>query len=283
MTIYERIDDAYELISKAVFKKDKWVGKYIVTRDANNNKVRQPDLSQDGYYVISITQILDVVQKAHAQFGIKCIFEGPYYDSDNNEKRITVPWRDSKRTIANGHYDVRIYGEGPEDVIEMRVQCEAWDTEANDKLGNKLLTNAQRSLYRSLYAIDGDDSKDPEEENPAVQGALTERPTDDPFFGKKAPAETPTEAPKPSADTSATEASVTEPAPEKDNANIRQATACRKAIDEWISEDYNRTNNEIITEYVKSNGPMDQWAFGTMVHCYKDLRDSGEKLKEVNL
>lgn len=95
----------------------------------------------------------------------------------------------------------------------------------------------------------------------------------DSFFGKK---ETP--------NTAETEASVTEPAAEKeDNANIRQATVCRKAIDEWISEDYDRINNEIIVEYVKSNGPMDQWAFGTMVHCYKDLRDSGEKLKEVNL
>lgn len=121
-----------------------------------------------------------------------------------------------------------------------------------------------------------------EEARQEKRTAIKEQSKDDPFFGKEAPSETPTEAPKP-ADTSATEASVTEPAAEKEKANIRQATACRKAIDEWIFEDYDRTNNEIIVEYVKSNGPMDQWKFGTMVHCYKDLRDSGEKLKEVNL
>lgn len=283
MTIYERIDKAYAEVAQHEFKKDTWVGKWIVTRDNNGKKVRNPD-PDNGYYVIGITQILKVIQAVHAKHGIKCIFEGPFFDTENSEKSITIPFGSGKRAIANGHYDVKIIGEGPDDMIETRAQCRAWDTEGNDKLDNKLLTNAMRSLYRSLYSIDGDDSLDPEEENPAVQGALTEGPTDDPFFGKKAPTETPTEAPKPSVDTSATEASVTEPAAEKeDKANIRQATACRKAIDEWISEDYNRASNEIIAEYVKSNGPMDQWAFGTMVHCYKDLRDSGEKLKEVNL
>jgi hypothetical protein len=66
MTIYERIDRAYACIADVTFKKDKWVGKWVVTRDEKGEKVRKPDLSQDGYYVINITQILDAVQKAHA-------------------------------------------------------------------------------------------------------------------------------------------------------------------------------------------------------------------------
>jgi hypothetical protein len=68
MTIYERIDSAYACIADVTFIKDKWVGKWVTTRDEKGNKIRKPDLSQDnnGYWVISITQILDAVQKAHA-------------------------------------------------------------------------------------------------------------------------------------------------------------------------------------------------------------------------
>lgn len=263
MTIYERIDKAYQEIAQATFKKDKWVGKWIVTRDENNKRVRQPDLDHDGYFVISITQILDVVQKAHAHNGIKCIFEGPYYNAENNEKRITVPWRDGKRVIANAHYDVRIYGESDEDVIYMKVQCEAWDTEANDKLGNKLLTNAQRSLYRSLYAIDGDDTQDPEEQNPAVQGDPAEEPAEkDKWFSKKEPK---TEAEVKTPDEGKLDAET--------RAKMKKATEGRNQLCVFAKQNPECT---IIVEAKKMYGDtILDWADGATLHVMEELEEAG--------
>ena len=204
------------------------------------------------------------------------------------------------RDPVTGEWSKPITGTGGNDWVSKR---KSGDVIVNDECFKMAETDAIGSACKKLgfgatiywsqdktkYTMDEDGNFvgtviSEEEARQEKRTAIKEQSKDDPFFGKEAPAETPTEAPKPSADTSATEASVTEPAAEKeDNANIRQATACRKAIDQWISEDYSRTSNEIIAEYVKINGPMDQWKFGTMVHCYKDLRDSGEKLKEVNL
>ena len=276
MTIYERIDAAFMELAKTEFKKDKWVGKSVVTRDANGKKIKTPDLTQDGYYVMEISQILSTVQRVHAAHGIKCVFEGPYYDASNGEKRITIDYQtsrgDSKRVIANGHYHVRIIGEGPDDMIEMDVQCEAWDTPGNDKLGNKLLTNAQRCLYRSLYAIDGDDSQDPEEVNTAITGQAPPRAAEDPFFGN-------TEA----SGVSNTEADVTKENPAQEDVNFKKAAECRKAINDWVSEDpLVNAGHEIIADFVQRFGMLDQWKAGTCIQCYKELKDAEVKgLKEV--
>ncbi|MBQ7620791.1 MAG: hypothetical protein IJV02_00050 [Candidatus Methanomethylophilaceae archaeon] len=169
LTIFKRIDGAYAELASMSFTKDKWVGKWIDVKEDGKivGKIIDPT-DKNGYYVVSIRQILSAVQNVHAKWGIKVFFEGPYYDASNSEKRLTVSHKDRygndvQTVIANGHYDVRIIGSGEDDCISMRVQCEAKDSVANDKLGNKLLTNAMRCLYRSLYSIDGDDSKDPEE------------------------------------------------------------------------------------------------------------------------
>lgn len=263
MTIYERIDKAYAEIAQHKFTKDRWVGKWVVTRDANNKRVKSPDLTSDGYWVISITQILDVVQAAHAKYGIKCIFEGPYYDLQNNEKSITIPYKDGKRAIANGHYDVKIIGEGPDDMIETRAQCRAWDTEGNDKLDNKLLTNAMRSLYRSLYSIDGDDTKDPEEENPAVQGAPAEEPAEkDKWFSKKEPK---------------TEAEVKTPNEGKldaeTRAKMKKATEGRNQLCVFAQQNPECT---IIVEAKKMYGDkILDWADGATLHVMEELEEAG--------
>jgi len=258
MTIYERIDNAYKEVAEHEFKKDKWVGKWVVTRDPDTGKkVKTPDLNSDGYWVISITQILDVIQKVHARNGIKCIFEGPYYNIQDNEKRVTVPWRDTKRVIATGHYEVRIIGEGPDDMIETRAQCEAWDTEANDKLNNKLLTNAMRSLYRSLYAIDGDDTKDPEEENPTVTDS--EPAQQDPFFSKKEPT---------------TEADVT-----KAENTERTAAWAEKKADELRPDliQFYQQNPQcsIVAERIKDHGQISDWRPDIVIQVHGDLKKEG--------
>ena len=236
MTIYDRIDKAFAEIAQAAFKKDRWVGKWINTRDENGKVVRNPDLTHDGYWVISIANILASVQKAHANNGVKCIFEGPFYDVELNERRVTLPYREGKRVVASAHYDVRIIGEGPDDMIELRVQCEAWDTEANDKLNNKLLTNAMRSLYRSLYAIDADDSQDPEEEDNTVSQSSVpaEPPVDDPLFGS---------GPK--------------------------RSEMKALAIEWIKAN---PDNPELKEFMEASGSdWQNWATGTYIHLYKDI------------
>lgn len=243
MTIYERLDNAYKDVAKVTFKKDKWVGKWVVTRDKNGKQVKNPDPSDtNGYWVISITQILDAVQKVHAEHGIKCIFEGPFYDQQNNEKRITISHKDKygndvQTVVANGHYDVKIIGEGPDDMIETRAQCEGKDSSNNDKLGNKLLTNGMRSLYRSMYSIDGDDTRDPEEENIAVQGAPAEEaPKTDGFLG-----------------------------------GGMTMNDKKKAVLAWIPE--NQQDPDFI-EFCKnqaSGADTTKWGLGTFVHFYDDV------------
>ena len=273
LTIFKRIDGAYAELASMSFVKDKWVGKWIDAREDGKIVGKTPDpTDKNGYYVISIQQILSAVQKVHAKWGIKVFFEGPYYDASNSEKRLTISHKDRygndvQTIIANGHYDVRIIGSGEDDCIAMRVQCEAKDTVANDKLGNKLLTNAMRCLYRSLYSIDGDDSKDPEEVGAEIEASdipsgeapnprETKRMTNDPFFSK--------------------------PDAQVEEANLAKAEQCRKAIMELIESDpFNIPG--IITEYSTQYGRIDTWGAGIAVRVYKELKSEGCKLKEVAL
>lgn len=224
---------------------------------------------------LPIEQAKPLIEQVTSENGITIIptayrvIEGENY-TYTYDKKSKYDGAVTKWTFQTADVDFLIMG--PEDSIEMTIRAEAQDN--SDKLVSKVYTMAYKNMVKIVFGFAESPKDDPDatqEEIPKMTRAEKAAQADS-FFGKKE-----------TTDTSATEASVTEPAPEKDNANIRQATACRKAIDEWISEDYGRTNNEIIVEYVKINGPMDQWAFGTMVHCYKDLRDSGEKLKEVNL
>lgn len=191
-SIYQRIADAYVDIAASTFVKDGTVNPG--TRNA--------------YNFIPIGQMLNIVRQAHAKNGIITFFSEPRYNEDQHESRYNVVKEssyDGKKTTwvyANGHMDVRIIG-ADGDMIETTVPCEACDN--SDKLNNKLLTNAERSLYRSLYSID-EGSPDPETENienttsaepkaePKPEPKVVRRsaPADDPFFSKKPKESAPT-------------------------------------------------------------------------------------------
>ena len=171
MSIYERIDAAYAEISQTSFTKD---GTVRVSGSA-------------GYKFISIGQILEPVRKAHGRWGVKVFFGTPEYNIEKGEKRFSIQRGGGTWQVANGHIDVRIFGKDEDDCITMSVPFEAQDN--SDKLTNKILTNAERCLYRTLYAIDEGDASDPEAVNIPMPGENTarvrEQAKEDPFFGSK--------------------------------------------------------------------------------------------------
>ena len=155
------------------------------------------------YSFIPITSILSEVRRVRAKYGILVIFSSVRYDPAQCEKRYTYTTRSSydghetSWIAANGHYDVElINADDPEDTMSLTVSCEAKDN--SDKLDNKLLTNAMRSLYRQLFDIDEGSESDPESVN--IPTDPLERPrtaSSDAFFGsarKPAPTLTPSQA-----------------------------------------------------------------------------------------
>lgn len=180
-TICERIDAAYVEIAKSKFEKNKTV-------EGTGPK----------YNFIPICDILDVVRKAHANNGIKVFFGKIEYDAAIGEGRGQYQKKNSYGDLttwntANGHVTVKLIGKDMTDVIETIVSCEAQDN--SDKLTNKLYTNAERALYRTLYAIDEGDGTDPEatHEEMTIAAEPPKReiripkadPKADPFFSKK--------------------------------------------------------------------------------------------------
>ena len=182
-TVHQRIADAYRDIAAASFDKSERV--------------------QGGYNYIPIAQMLAIIRAAHSKHGIITVFGPVQYDADQGEKRITVKKTvgggayEKTYQVANGHVDVTIFGANG-DCIVTTVSCEAQDN--SDKLTNLLLTNAQRTLYRTLYAIDEGPGFDPEEFNFSVEekkeltaekmeaeqkakGSWRDHPINDPFFG----------------------------------------------------------------------------------------------------
>ena len=175
LTIYQRIDRAMADLMDAEFTKSKMVW----TRKPGTNSLKDPG---EGYPILQIGDILAEVRRVHGRWGIKPIFGRIVID----DKTVNTTQSGKADVHAIGHIDYRLIGRDAEDCIEGTLAVEAQDRA--DKLINKLLTNAERSLYRSLYSIDGDDAQDPEEVN---------RPTEpqprkaDPFFSKPAKTEAP--------------------------------------------------------------------------------------------
>lgn len=172
--IHDRIDAAYKIVASKAFAKSGTV----------QGSAR--------YNFIPITQILDVVREAHAACGVKVLFGTPQYTAEAGERRwtevrksrnpVTGETYETRWQCANGHMDVQIIGGGPDDVIETTIGFEAQDN--SDKLTNKIYTNAERCLYRTLYAIDEGEGSDPEALNiEAVVGI------DAPAKPKRVPAE----------------------------------------------------------------------------------------------
>lgn len=176
-TVYDKLAGAYRDIAAMPFAKSGTVNAG----------------SRNSYRFIPIGQILGAVREVHAKHGLIVLFGRPEYDVQQGEKRYSYTrkgeWGETTWYAANGHIDVRILGgSSPEDVIELTVPCEAQDN--SDKLTNKLITNAERCLYRTLYAIDEGDATDPEAENipitpepkPAKKDRRELAKTSDPFF-----------------------------------------------------------------------------------------------------
>lgn len=175
--IYARIQQAYKAIAAKGFSK--------------SGKVETKGEAQ--YNFIPIGQILEAVRRAQADAGITVIFGRPEYDHDNHEKR----WEYKKKKYdmrsqkeiestwyaAVGHLTVRLYGADADDYIELEIPFEAQDN--SDKLTNKIITNAERTLYRTLYSID-EGSEDPEAFNYPMEPeepTPARAPVNDPFFG----------------------------------------------------------------------------------------------------
>lgn len=176
MNIYQRIDAAYALIAKSSLEKSGTVKG-----------------EGGGYPFIPIADILNVVRSAHAAYGVKTVYGRPEYDDDQGEGK----YQSGNWVNAIGHMTVILYGSGPDDSIETVIGFQAKDN--SDKLNNKIYTNAERTLLRTLYALDAGD--DPEEVNIVNDSTPIVKREDwrsqasaDPFFGNKKPESAPVQS-----------------------------------------------------------------------------------------
>ncbi|MBE6524446.1 MAG: hypothetical protein E7Z65_06215 [Thermoplasmata archaeon] len=231
------------------------------------------------YNFIPIAQILDAVRKAHASAGVTVTFGIPEYDTGQFEKRYSYQkksqYGETTWFAANGHIHATIYGSSVNDRIEMDVPFEAQDN--SDKLTNKIITNAERCLYRVLYAIDEGDATDPEAFNYQMEDApkqtRAEKMANDPFFAKR-----------PSPDTEASFVTADKVSSRSQTEWDAIAGDCKKAILEWLEEDQvMNAVNEVWTHYNTEHGVYRTWQSGLWIQVYKELKADGAKLKEVAL
>ena len=140
LNIIQRIQAAQRDIARAKFEKT-----HKVTMGTGG-----------GYKIIPIADILQIVRRVQAEHGITLILGKVQYDPADHEGV------DGGHAV--GHIDYKLVGSSMDDCIEGTVTVEARDT--SDKLNNKLVTNAMRTIYRTIYSIDA--GEDPEMENAPV-------------------------------------------------------------------------------------------------------------------
>lgn len=169
------------------------------------------------------------------------------------------------------------------------MSCEAQDN--SDKLTNLLLTNAQRALYRTLYAIDEGPGMDPEEFNYSVEekneltaekmaeesrprnGWRAQPPADDPFYSKSTSEQRQEQA--------VVEAMGDDAEFMDDTAIAEAAKARRDAVDvgnaRAMLAQLRRSDpqNEILTAYIERYGGLSQLKDPQVIDCYLDLQDAG--------
>lgn len=173
MSIYERIDAAFSEVAAVKFTKSK----KVITK-----RKQYKDDTEEGYLILSIADILDPIRKIHGKYGVKLFFGVPEYNEKAGEGIEKSPTRSGAvMTRAHGHISYKLVGRDDRDSINGAVPFEAQDQA--DKLTNKIITNAERTLYRVLYAIDGDDAQDPEETNTPTEAPS--KAVNDPFFNGK--------------------------------------------------------------------------------------------------
>lgn len=253
-TIHQRIADAYRDIAATDFTKSGTV------------KVG----GRESYGFIPIGQILQAVRDAHARHGIFTIFGRPEFDVQASEKRYSYtkksPYdgRETTWVAANGHIDVRICGAGG-DCIEVTVPCEAQDN--SDKLTNKLITNAERCLYRTLYAIDEGDATDPE--------AFNEPRESDPFFGRNARRE---KAPQAAVKAAGADAEFLDGQALVEMYDSAKAQVDVKHARQQISQVY-RESPGALGRWVAKNGQRHpaEWSDDDIRACYVDLMQEGSE------
>lgn len=146
MSLFERIDAAFMELVEFNFSRD-----LAMTVKGKDRKY------------LSIIQILEVVRRVHGHWGIKVFFDPPVYDGDAEEFKKVEYINGQNQIHAIGHVPYRIYGRDASDCITGKVSFEAATT--SDKLNNLIVTNAERTLYRVMYAIDGDSKEFPDDES----------------------------------------------------------------------------------------------------------------------
>lgn len=232
------------------------------------------------YKFIPVAQILDAVREAHAAAGVKVIFGRPEYDTEQGEKR----WTEVRKTInqatgekydvkwyfANGHMAVRIVGATPDDCIETVVGFEASDN--SDKLTNKIYTNAERALYRTLYAIDESDGSDPEALN--FENVISR-------FENRGPVKR--EAPKTEADSKGAEVAAVEQIGQ-DKVGEKMAehygidvAKAKQALIRYHNGHISGDPNPILSKYTADFGGtfMANWSTSAIIDCYMEMVNAG--------
>lgn len=257
LTICERIDLAYSEISQMEFKKSKMVW---LRKPGTNFKSDEGN----GYAILTIADILDPIRRTHGKYGVKLQLGVPLCDPDHfPDEGIT---KNGSMVHFVGHIHYKLVGKDVRDVLEGDVSCEAQDNA--DKLRNKLVTNGLRTLYRTLYGIDGDDSQDPEEINTPVK----EEKKQDSFFGKKK--ETPsivTEAPKES-----TESDVSIPVADVPATDITADRPIEDLIASIIKFNRIAKLRPIVQECAKKWGADPSfWSEDLIKECYKKCVEGG--------
>lgn len=150
LNIIQRIQAAQRDIAKAKFEKT-----HKVTMGAGG-----------GYKIIPIADILQIVRKVQAEHGITLLLGKVQYDEADHEG--------VEGGHAVGHIDYKLVGSSMDDCIEGTVTVEARDP--SDKLNNKLVTNAMRTIYRTIYSIDA--GEDPEMENAPITRTAAPKATE---------------------------------------------------------------------------------------------------------
>ncbi len=126
--------------------------------------------------------------------------------------------------------------DNPEERIEFESMGEAMDN--GDKGVGKFITNCIKNHYKSVFDIGEQNEDDLDSYSNGEFEAETKKL-------------------------------------KEQESGFAKAKECRKAIEAWIDDDPEKnTTHEIIATYAKQYGVLGAWKAGTVIQCYKELRDA---------
>lgn len=196
------------------------------------------------YKSIPIDDMRAGVRKACAEAGI--VHVGPI---DTEYTREVV---DGRTFRYYGSCKFRyVSTENPEEFIEFESAGEAMDN--GDKGMAKFITNLIKNHYKAAFDIGelGKDDIDSYSNEELYEEA-------DRISAKRETAK-------------------------REATGFAQAKECKDAINKWMGLSLDNASHEVIASYAGRFGTMDSWRPGTFIQCYKELRDAGVPLKEVQL